>query len=207
MKHLNGHPNIAGLKGAFEDAKNVYIVMEICAGGELFDRIAERGHYSEKDAADCFRTIMLTVAHCHQRGVIHRDLKPENFVLETSAENARIKAIDFGLGTFFEKNQRFSDVVGTAFYIAPEVLDGDYSEVADVWSAGVILYILLSGNPPFWAPTDKGIFDVGLCELNHPPDPQLASSAWSQPLHLSREKPGFKRLLSNGSTCTATPRR
>ena len=112
MKHLNGFVNIAGLKGAHEDAKNVYIVMEICTGGELFDRIAERGHYTEKDASDCFRTIVQTLAHCHNRGVMHRDLKPENFVLETPAEDAAIKAIDFGLGTFFTKNQRFTDVVG-----------------------------------------------------------------------------------------------
>ena len=112
MKHLNGFVNIAGLKGAHEDAKNVYIVMEICTGGELFDRIAERGHYTEKDASDCFRTIMETLAHCHKRGVMHRDLKPENFVLETPAEDAAIKAIDFGLGTFFTKNQRFTEVVG-----------------------------------------------------------------------------------------------
>lgn len=159
LGHVSGYPGIAKLKAAAEDAKNVYIVMELCTGGELFDRIVERGHYTEKDAADCFRTIMKTIAHCHDRGVIHRDLKPENFVLESEASDAPIKAIDFGLSTFFRKSQRFSQAVGTAFYIAPEVIGRDYNEVCDVWSAGVILYILLSGSPPFWAPTDKGIFE------------------------------------------------
>ena len=159
LKHLSGITNIAGLLDAFEDSYNVYIVMEMCSGGELFDRIVERGQYTEKDAADCFRNIMSTIAQCHKRGVIHRDLKPENFVLKTRAEDSAIKAIDFGLSTFFEKNQSFTELVGTPLYIAPEVINGDYREVADVWSAGVILYILLSGVPPFWAPTEEGIFE------------------------------------------------
>ena len=181
LRHLTGHPNIAGLKGAHEDAVNVYILMEICVGGELFARIAQRGHYSEKDAADCFRTIMKTVAHCHDRGVFHRDLKPENFVLETSAENASIKAIDFGLSTFFTRDQKFSEVVGTSLYMAPEVIDRNYSQGADVWSAGVILYILLSGNSPFWAPTDAEVLE----EVKKPYD--LVSDPWHKVSDAAKE--------------------
>mmetsp|Transcript_36164 Transcript_36164/g.89103 ORF Transcript_36164/g.89103 Transcript_36164/m.89103 type:complete len:526 (-) Transcript_36164:476-2053(-) len=162
LHHLNGHPNIVGLKAAYEGSKHVYIVMDLCTGGELFDRIVERGHYSEKDAAGIFRTMMRTISHCHNLGVIHRDLKPENFVLVTKADDAPINAIDFGLSTFFEPDQQFHDIVGSAYYVAPEVLRRQYSHEADIWSAGVILYILLSGVPPFWAQSENGIFEAVL---------------------------------------------
>ena len=159
LHHLGDHPNIVELIDAYEGSKHIYIVMELCEGGELFDRIVARGHYSEKDAATIFRTMMRTVAHCHNLGVIHRDLKPENFVLKTKEPDAAIKAIDFGLSTYFEPQQHFHDIVGSAYYVAPEVLKRNYSNEADVWSAGVILYILLAGVPPFWAQSEQAIFD------------------------------------------------
>ena len=159
LHHLGDHPNVVELIDAYEGSKHIYIVMELCEGGELFDRIVARGHYSEKDAATIFRTMMRTVAHCHNLGVIHRDLKPENFVLKTKEPDAAIKAIDFGLSTYFEPQQHFHDIVGSAYYVAPEVLKRNYSNEADVWSAGVILYILLAGVPPFWAQSEQAIFD------------------------------------------------
>lgn len=159
LHHLGDHPNIVELIEAYEGSKHIYIVMELCEGGELFDRIVARGHYSEKDAATIFRTMMQTVAHCHNLGVIHRDLKPENFVLKTKKPDAAIKAIDFGLSTYFEPQQHFHDIVGSAYYVAPEVLKRNYSSEADIWSAGVILYILLAGVPPFWAQSEQAIFD------------------------------------------------
>ena len=159
LHHLGDHPNVVELIDAYEGSKHIYIVMELCEGGELFDRIVARGHYSEKDAATIFRTMMRTVAHCHNLGVIHRDLKPENFVLKTTEPDAAIKAIDFGLSTYFEPQQHFHDIVGSAYYVAPEVLKRNYSNEADVWSAGVILYILLAGVPPFWAQSEQAIFD------------------------------------------------
>jgi len=162
LHHLNGHANIVGLLNAYEGSKHIYIVMELCSGGELFDRIVERGHYSEADAATIFRTMMQTIQHCHNLGVIHRDLKPENFVLKTKAQDSPIKAIDFGLSTYFEPDQMFHDIVGSAYYVAPEVLRRNYSHESDVWSAGVILYILLAGVPPFWAQTESAIFDAVL---------------------------------------------
>ncbi len=159
LHHLGDHPNVVELIDAYEGSKHIYIVMELCEGGELFDRIVARGHYSEKDAATIFRTMMRTVAHCHNLGVIHRDLKPENFVLKTKEPNAAIKAIDFGLSTYFEPQQHFHDRVGSAYYVAPEVLNYNYSNEADVWSAGVILYILLAGVPPFWGQSEDAIFE------------------------------------------------
>lgn len=180
LHHLNGHPNVVCLADAYEGSKHVYIVMEMCSGGELFDRIVERGHYSEKDAATIFRTMMQTVAHCHNLGVIHRDLKPENFVLKTKAQDADIKAIDFGLSTYFEPDQTFSDIVGSAYYVAPEVLSRKYSLECDVWSAGVILYILLSGVPPFWAQSEPGIFQAvtkGTYDLTSDPWNKISSGA------------------------------
>ena len=160
LHHLSGHPNIVGLLAAFEGTKHVYIVMDYCSGGELFDRIVERGHYSEKDASEVFRVMIRTIAHCHNLGVMHRDLKPENFVLATKDEDAPVKAIDFGLSAYFEPGERFRDIVGSSYYVAPEVLKRNYSCEADIWSAGVILYILLSGVPPFWGRTDTAVFET-----------------------------------------------
>lgn len=159
MHHLAGHPNVISIKGAYEDAMAVHVVMELCAGGELFDRIVQRGHYSERQAAELTRTIVGVVESCHSLGVMHRDLKPENFLLVNQQEDSLLKTIDFGLSIFFKPGEKFSDVVGSPYYVAPEVLKKRYGPEADVWSAGVIVYILLCGVPPFWAETEQGIFD------------------------------------------------
>lgn len=100
--------------------------MELCTGGELFDSIVSRGHYSESDAASLVRTMVRVVAYCHSMGVIHRDLKPENFLLSRSGPDAELKCTDFGLSVFFSEGERFSDIVGSAFYVAPEVLKRCY---------------------------------------------------------------------------------
>jgi calcium-dependent protein kinase len=151
MHHLSGHKNVVAIKGAYEDQLYVHIVMELCAGGELFDRIIQRGHYSERKAAELTRIIVGVVEACHSLGVMHRDLKPENFLLANKDDDLSLKAIDFGLSVFFKPGQIFTDVVGSPYYVAPEVLCKKYGPEADVWTAGVILYILLSGVPPFWA--------------------------------------------------------
>jgi len=127
MKHLD-HPNIVRLKEAYEDRDHVHIVMEVCTGGELFDRIVERGHYSEKDAADLVRTMVQVVKHCHERGVMHRDLKPENFLLASRDANSAIKATDFGLSVYFKPGDYFRDIVGSAYYVAPEVSAGAHPD-------------------------------------------------------------------------------
>ncbi|KAF3442786.1 hypothetical protein FNV43_RR16703 [Rhamnella rubrinervis] len=159
MHHLAGHPNVIQIVGAFEDAVAVHVVMELCAGGELFDRIIQRGHYSERKAAELARIIVGVVEACHSLGVMHRDLKPENFLFVSHDEEAPLKTIDFGLSVFFRPGETFTDVVGSPYYVAPEVLRKHYGPECDVWSAGVIIYILLSGVPPFWDETEQGIFE------------------------------------------------
>ncbi|KAE8702537.1 Calcium-dependent protein kinase 1 [Hibiscus syriacus] len=150
MHHLSGHPNVISIKGSYEDSMAVHVVMELCAGGELFDRIVKRGHYSERKAAELARIVVSVVEACHAMGVMHRDLKPENFLFVNEQEDSPLKAIDFGLSIFFKPGDILTDIVGSPYYVAPEVLQKRYGPKADVWSAGVITYILLSGVPPFW---------------------------------------------------------
>jgi calcium-dependent protein kinase len=102
MHHLAGHPNVISIVGAYEDAVAVHLVMELCAGGELFDRIIQKGHYSEKAAAELARVIVSVIEACHSLGVMHRDLKPENFLFVNQEENSALKTIDFGLSIFFK---------------------------------------------------------------------------------------------------------
>ncbi|TYH94031.1 hypothetical protein ES332_A12G013600v1 [Gossypium tomentosum] len=180
MHHLAGHKNIVTIKGAYEDTLYVHIVMELCSGGELFDRIIERGHYTERKAAALTKIIVGVVEACHSLGVMHRDLKPENFLLVNKDDDFSLKAIDFGLSVFFKPGQIFTDVVGSPYYVAPEVLLKHYGPEADVWTAGVILYILLSGVPPFWAETQQGIFDAvlkGDIDFYSDPWPVISDSA------------------------------
>ncbi|KAG5030010.1 Calcium-dependent protein kinase 1 [Glycine max] len=180
MHHLTGHRNIVELKGAYEDRHSVNLVMELCAGGELFDRIITKGHYSERAAANSCRQIVTVVHNCHSMGVMHRDLKPENFLLLNKNDDSPLKATDFGLSVFFKPGDVFRDLVGSAYYVAPEVLRRSYGPEADIWSAGVILYILLSGVPPFWAENEQGIFDAilrGHIDFASDPWPSISSSA------------------------------
>ncbi|KAG2332447.1 hypothetical protein Bca4012_017954 [Brassica carinata] len=180
MHHLSGHPNVIQIVGAYEDAVGVHVVMEICAGGELFDRIIQRGHYTERKAAELARTIVGVIEACHSLGVMHRDLKPENFLFVNGDEEAALKTIDFGLSVFFKPGETFSDVVGSPYYVAPEVLKKHYSHECDVWSAGVIIYILLSGVPPFWDETEQGIFEQvlkGDLDFVSEPWPSVSESA------------------------------
>ncbi|KAG8381056.1 hypothetical protein BUALT_Bualt06G0082300 [Buddleja alternifolia] len=180
MHHLAGHPNVISLKGTYEDAVAVHLVMELCAGGELFDRIIQRGHYTERKAAELTRTIVGVVEACHSLSVMHRDLKPENFLFVNQKEESLLKTIDFGLSIFFKPGETFNDVVGSPYYVAPEVLRKRYGPEADVWSAGVIVYILLSGVPPFWAETEQGIFEQvlhGDLDFSSDPWPSISEGA------------------------------
>nr|CAD1819657.1 unnamed protein product [Ananas comosus var. bracteatus] len=180
MHHLAGHPNVISIVGAYEDAVAVHLVMELCAGGELFDRIIQRGHYSEKAAAKLARVIVGVVEACHSLGVMHRDLKPENFLFVSKDEDSPLKTIDFGLSIFFKPGETLTDVVGSPYYVAPEVLRKHYGPEADVWSAGVIIYILLSGVPPFWDETEQGIFEQvlkGELDFSSEPWPSISESA------------------------------
>jgi calcium-dependent protein kinase len=110
MHHLAGHPSIVSIVGAYEDAAAVHVVMELCAGGELFDRIVRRGHYTERQAAALAWVIVAVVESCHSLGVMHRDLKPENFLFVGNEEDAPLKTIDFGLSMFFRPGQSLTIV-------------------------------------------------------------------------------------------------
>jgi len=180
LKRLSGHENIVELEGVYEDESYIHIVMELCAGGELFDKIIAKGHYAEKDASILVQQMLNVVAECHLNGVIHRDLKPENFLFKDQSDQSPIKAIDFGLSEFFDPRTIFKDVVGSAYYVAPEVLKRNYGPPADIWSIGVIMYILLSGQPPFWGPTESAIFNEILrakLNLSQSPWPHISASA------------------------------
>ncbi|XP_020592178.1 CDPK-related kinase 3-like [Phalaenopsis equestris] len=190
LKALSGHKNLVKFYDACEDALNVYIVMELCEGGELLDRILSRGgRYMEEDAKGIVSQILSVVAFCHLQGVVHRDLKPENFLFTSRDENAPMKIIDFGLSDFIRPDERLNDIVGSAYYVAPEVLHRSYNTEADIWSIGVITYILLCGSRPFWARTESGIFRSVLRA-----DPNFDDSPWPT---ISIDAKNFvKRLLN-----------
>ncbi|KAJ4952679.1 hypothetical protein NE237_029511 [Protea cynaroides] len=190
LKALSGHQNLVKFYDACEDANNVYIVMELCEGGELLDRILSRGgRYTEEDAKVIVVQILNVVAFCHLQGVVHRDLKPENFLFTSRDEDAPMKLIDFGLSDFIRPDERLNDIVGSAYYVAPEVLHRSYSTEADIWSIGVITYILLCGSRPFWARTESGIFRAVLRA-----DPNFDDSPW--PVVSPEAKDFVKRLLN-----------
>ena len=156
------HPNIIRIYEVYESERSLYIVMEECKGGEIFDRIIEhiqnKQMYSEKDAAIIFQQLMSCIQYCHNQNICHRDLKPENilYLNAGSEKNNRIKIIDFGLS---QASDRLKTKVGTAYYVSPEILKGNYTQLCDIWSAGVILYILLSGDPPFNGANDSAIYN------------------------------------------------
>ncbi|KAF0895132.1 hypothetical protein E2562_006837 [Oryza meyeriana var. granulata] len=190
LSSLTGHSNLVQFYDAFEDEDNVYIVMELCKGGELLDRILARGgKYSEEDAKVVMVQILSVVSFCHLQGVVHRDLKPENFLFTSKDENSALKVIDFGLSDFVKPDERLNDIVGSAYYVAPEVLHRSYGTEADMWSIGVIAYILLCGSRPFWARTESGIFRAVLKA-----EPSFDEAPW--PTLTAEAKDFVKRLLN-----------
>uniref|UniRef100_A0A7S2HL28 Calcium-dependent protein kinase 1 n=1 Tax=Zooxanthella nutricula TaxID=1333877 RepID=A0A7S2HL28_9DINO len=156
---LMDHPNIVKLFETMEDSRNIYLAMELCTGGELFDRIIEAGTLSERDAAVVVQQILRAINYMHDKQVAHRDLKPENFLFLTKddLDKSVLKIIDFGLSCFFKPGQAMSTRAGTPYYVAPQVLAGRYDQSCDLWSVGVIMYILLCGYPPFHGRNDQEV--------------------------------------------------
>ena len=160
IMRLIDHPNVIQYYEAYEDEKYFHIVMELCTGKDLFDKLISLGSLSESYAVDIIKSLLLAVNHLHSLGVCHRDLKPENFLFENNQPNALIKIIDFGLSIKQNSLADMNSLVGTPYFLAPEVLKGKYSPLCDVWSLGVVLYFLLSGKPPFDGETVNDIFSA-----------------------------------------------
>lgn len=162
------HPNIVKFYEVYQDEKFFHLVMEYCSGGELLQRIVEQRHLNEKEAAAIMKKIFSATKYLHERGICHRDLKPENFLFSQKGKDGEIKIIDFGLSKQYDSSLNLGDgekafrelktVVGTALYVAPEVLKGKYDYRCDNWSLGVVTYVLLSGNPPFYGDNNREIF-------------------------------------------------
>ena len=159
------HPNIIKLYDVYESHNSLYLIMEECEGGKLFDRISDRiesnDMYTEKDACEIMKQIAGAIYYCHNNNIVHRDLKPENLLyLKPKEDNDNtLKIIDFGLSQDLNIEKNLDSKVGTPYYVPPEVLEGKYSQKCDIWSAGVILYILLFGEPPFKGSSDNDLYE------------------------------------------------
>jgi len=158
------HPNIINLIETFDTSKKFYIVTELSNGGELFDRIVDpKFNMTEKIVAMYMKQVLEALHHLHSRNIVHRDLKPENFIFKSSAVDAPIILIDFGTALVVEDDTEYTDLVGTPFYLAPESASnrpsrtGKMLKSSDIWSAGVITYICLTGSPPFYGNTNRQI--------------------------------------------------
>jgi len=171
------HPNIINFYETYQDSKYLYIVMEFCSGGDLMDRILHKTHLEEKDVCEIMEKLFSAINYVHKKKIVHRDLKLENVLFSDKTADSEIKIIDFGLSaivkakfhSFFshETDHQHQDIpndlnskVGTPLYVAPEVLKGNYSYECDIWSLGVIMFMLLSGDPPFLATTEEKLFNV-----------------------------------------------
>ena len=164
------HPNIIKLYEIYEDNKYIYLIMEECSGGEFFDSLAKRAKekkmYTEKECAKIFKQILEAVNYLHAHGVCHRDLKPENILFSNVADDSCLKLIDFGLSKVIDGEQNLKGAVGTTFYMAPEVITGNYNEKCDIWACGVILYIMLCGKPPFYSQNEEEL-KKNICSMKY----------------------------------------
>ncbi|XP_035518045.1 calcium/calmodulin-dependent protein kinase type 1D-like [Morone saxatilis] len=152
------HENVVGLEDFYESRTHYYLVMQLVSGGELFDRILDKGVYTEKDASTVIKQVLQAVSYLHENSIVHRDLKPENLLYYSTDENAKIMVSDFGLSKTLEHGV-MSTACGTPGYVAPEVLaQKPYSKAVDCWSIGVITYILLCGYPPFFEDNETRLF-------------------------------------------------
>ena len=152
------HPNIIKFYETYHDKYYFHIVMELCSGKEIFEKIVSDGKISEKMVSQIITKVLHAISYCHSKGITHRDLKPENILFSSPSPNAEIKLVDFGLSRKYQTNEKMHTILGTPYYIAPEVLQGEYDEKCDVWSIGAMTYIMLCGEPPFNAETNNEIF-------------------------------------------------
>eukprot|EP01032_Pedospumella_encystans_P008474 gene8474-10056_t len=157
------HPNILRVHEVFESEEGIHLVLELCTGGNLLNRLRAKygGYFPESYACRYIYSILNAVAYCHAHNVVHRDLKLENIVLENELETSEVKVIDFGLSKVVNLRElKMTELCGTSEYVAPEVLKGKYDARCDVWSVGVIAFALLSGMFPFSGDTQSGVLDA-----------------------------------------------
>jgi len=166
------HPNIIALKDLVDTPDRLFLVMELVTGGELFDKIVEKGSYTESDAATLVRKIVSAVAYLHSQNIVHRDLKPENLLLKSADNDLEVALADFGLSKIVGEQTMMQTACGTPSYVAPEVLNATgYDKEVDLWSVGVITYILLCGFPPFYGDSVAEIFEkIMEANFDYPPD-------------------------------------
>ena len=151
------HPSILKIFDFFEDARNFYLVMEYVRGGDLFNKIEKYGRFSEKLAAKIMKQLLSAIAHLHSNHIIHRDIKCENILVEEHQAQMVVKLIDFDTVVKKKIDEEVKGVYGTVYYMAPEVIQGGYSEKCDIWSAGVVLYTLITQHFPFGGDSDEAI--------------------------------------------------
>jgi len=192
MKKVD-HANVLKLKEVFETDETIALVMELVTGGELFYKIVEKGSYSERDAANIVAQMINGVDYLHDKGIAHRDLKPENLLCSGESDPNykpfRVVIADFGLSKIFDSGEALETSCGTPDYVAPEVItaEGSYDKSVDMWSCGVITYVLLCGFSPFLSSTQTGLFEkIIKCEYDFP-DPE-----WT---NISEEAKDFIRHL------------
>ncbi|XP_051568807.1 calcium/calmodulin-dependent protein kinase type 1-like isoform X1 [Myxocyprinus asiaticus] len=191
--HRIKHENIVSLEDIFESQTHLYLVMQLVSGGELFDRIVEKGFYTERDASKLICQILDAVKYLHDMGIVHRDLKPENLLYYSMEEDSNIMISDFGLSKIEDSGSVMSTACGTPGYVAPEVLaQKPYSKAVDCWSIGVISYILLCGYPPFYDENDTKLFEQILkaeYEFDSPYWDDISDSAKDFISHLMEKDP------------------
>ena len=173
LKDLD-HPSIARVIDIYEDKKKFYFVQEYMAGGGLFDSLIQNVGFTEHASAVIIKQLLSAISYLHSKKIAHRDIKPENILFQAN-DALNIKLLDFGNSRKMGENEPMSGVFGTAFYVSPEVLEGNYNEKCDVWSVGVILYMLLSGNPPF-----NGKLDVEILHNVKLGQYQIGGGVWDE---------------------------